>query len=502
MSIRLLYKNSFITIVAKIVNALFQILCLPVLIKTFGKDDYGLIVIAMSLNTFVAILQFGLPTGLPKFVAEWLAKGERKELDSALRAVSTFYLLVAATNLLILLFIALWGSDVFNVRPDQTATLQSVLIITAISSFLAIPATMLDQSLAGAQEIGFTSCLEMIKNLFFASLVVFVYFEPQILSLSQFYVMRCTLMFLMIPFKLRRWQKHGSLTMFIPGLNFKAALPLLKYCLALMAFGIFTVTAEKLRPIILGIRIPSDAGNALTDFQIIDYARIFLAMVSSSFITVLVPYISGAVADGNNGLYKKIIIRGTKIVWTLGALMGFVIIMLSKEVILIYVGPEYLHLQKWLELLIIGFLYNLYNPAMSSAILSTNTLTPLIFATSIGSLISFLICWGFSASMGVGAIVYSLIGYNAVVFCVTHFWYFPRYFNVNPIHQIFNVMLPPLLAGISMCIIGRWIIDFLGFTNNYINITVGALSGTIIYIVIILLVYIRPTEINNLILKR
>ena len=63
-------------------------------------------------------------------------------------------------------------------------------------------------------------------------------------------------------------------------------------------------------------------------------------------------------------------------------------------------------------------------------------------------------------------------------------------------------MLPPLLAGISMCIIGRWIIDFLGFTNNYINITVGALSGTIIYIVIILLVYIRPTEINNLILKR
>ena len=85
MGIRLLFSNSFWSIFSKLTNSLIQLISLPVLISVFGKSNYGLIVIAMSLNSFIAIIQLGLPTGLPKFVAEWLTRKEDQALSMAIR---------------------------------------------------------------------------------------------------------------------------------------------------------------------------------------------------------------------------------------------------------------------------------------------------------------------------------------------------------------------------------------------------------------------------------
>lgn len=495
MSNRRLFSNSFWSIVSNFTNSLIQIFSLPVLIAAFGKADYGLIVIAMSLNTFIAIIQMGLPTGLPKFVAEWLAKKENQVLASAIRSVSSFYISLGTINLLVLLGIAILCPDIFKVNSDQIVILQTLLIITAITSFFAIPATVLTQSLTGAQELGFVSVLEMIKNLFFAGLVVSVYFFPESLSLIEFYILRCMLMFIMVPWKMLRWRRHGPISVFLPGWNFKAVLPLLKYCLSLAAFSIFIAVAERLRPVILGIRIPSGAGEVLSDFQIINYIRVFLLMVSSSFMKALIPHISSSAANGNTFIYGQIIEQGTKYIWAFGALIGFGIILLSKEVLSIYVGDENLHLQLWLVLLVVGTLYNLYITPIASVILSTGKLLPMMAATGTGCLISLAVCWLTAPRFGVGSIALSLIAYNIVHFIVTHFWYLPQYFNLKPFKHIVTYMLPPVIAGIGMCLSCGWMIEKLGFDNDYVNISIGVICGSLIYVLIVILTgYIRPSE--------
>lgn len=495
MSTRRLFKNSFFSIAAKVTNAIIQLLCLPVLLKVFGKDNYGLIVIAMSLNTFFAILQLGLPMGIPKFVAEWLAKGEIKQLNSAARTVFSFYLVIALVNFLVILAIALFGIGMFKIDPDQIVMLQTLLIITAITSFLSIPATSLDQLLTGAQDLGFVSILQMINNFFFAGLVAYIYFWPEALSITQFYALRCLLMFMMVPAKLWKWTLHGSLASFIPGWDIQAVAPLLKYCLSLMTFSIFLVLADKLRPIILGIQIPFAAGEALADYQIINYIRIFLMMFTSSFMAALIPHISSASIEPNSKIYIETITRGTKYIWTLGALVGFGLIMLSKEALIIYVGLENQYLTSWLQLLVIGSLYNLYASPIASVILSSAKLAPMLFATVLGCLVSLTICWFLTPIYSVGAAAISLIAYNMVHLLVTHFWYLPRYFNVKPFPQIVYIMLPPALAGSLMCFAGRWAIYQLGYTSNYINIVIGVICGTALYMAIILAIYIRPAEV-------
>ncbi len=495
MSIKRLFGNSFFSIAAKVTNAVIQLLSLPLLLKVFGKENYGLIVIAMSLNTFIAILQLGLPIGIPKFIAEWLAKGEYKQLNSATRTVFSFYLAIALVNFLVLLTLALFGLDIFKVNPDQIGMLQTLLFITAITSLLAIPAASLDQLLTGAQDLWFISSLEIIKNFFFAGLVAFIYFWPKVLSITEFYVLRCALMFMMVPTKVWRWTVHGSLGVFIPGWDFQAVAPVLKYCLYLMTFSIFIALANKLRPIILGVQISSAAGEALADYQIINYIRMFLMMFTSSFMAALIPHISNSAVKRKSHTYITSITKGTKYIWAFGALVGFGLIMLSKEVLCIYVGVENLYLKTWLEILLIGSLYNLYVAPIASVILSSGKLAPMVFATTGGCLASLLICWFLTPEYGIGAIAISLIAYNLVHLLVTHFWYLPRYFNVKPIPQIVNIMLPPALAGVAMCFAGRWSIDHMRYTNNYINIAIGTVCGTVIYLSIILTTYIRPAKV-------
>ncbi|MFA6012031.1 MAG: oligosaccharide flippase family protein [Desulfobacteraceae bacterium] len=501
MSTRRLFNNSLFSIISKVTNALIQLVCLPVLLQVFGKGDYGLIVLAMSLNTFITIIQLGLPTGLPKFVAEWLAEGKHKQLHSAIKTVMSFYLIIAVVNFLLLLVISFYGTELFKVNIGQISTLQTLLTITAITSLLSIPATVLDQLLTGAQELGFLSSLEMIRNVFFAGLVVFVYTHPSSISISGFYALQCVLMFVMIPAKLWRWLRYGSITVFVPGWYFKNILPLLKYCLSLMAFSIFIAIADKLNPVILGIRIPSNAGTALTDYQIINYIRTFLLMISSSFMVALIPHISGASAGGNQIIYSKTIEQGTKYIWAVGALLGFGLIMMSKEVLSIYVGPENISLKIWLMIMIGTSLYNLYSTPIASVILSSGKLVPMLFATASGCLVSTILCWFLTPRYGVGAVVLSMAGYNIINLLVTHFWYLPRYFSVKPIHQIVHVMLPPALAGVIMCLMGRFIISKLAYTNDYINVAIGAISGTIVYTSIIMMIYIRPREACELYLR-
>lgn len=501
MSSRRLFNNSLFSIISRLVNALIQLVCLPVLFRVFGKEDYGLIIIAVSLNTFIAIIQLGLPTGLPKFVAEWLAEGNHEQLHSATQTVSSFYLAIALINFLVVLLLAFCAADLFKVNPSQSVTLQTLLIITAITSLLAIPATLLNQLLIGAQELRFISSLEITKNSCFAGLVAFVYFHPAALSISDFYMVQCILMFVVIPPQIWRWRRYGTLKVFVPGWRFKNILPLLKYCLSLMAFSIFIAIADKLNPIILGIRSPYNAGTALTDYQIMNSIRIFLLMISSSVMLALIPHISGASAGGNNHIYGKTAEMGTRYIWAVGALVGFTIIMLSKEVLSIYVGPDNIALKIWLMILVGATLYNIYVTAIASVILSLGKLVPMLFATASGCFASVLICWCLTPRYGVGAAVLSVVGYNLVNMSVTHFWYLPRYFSIKPIRHIADVMLPPVFAGATMCFAGRFVIDRIGCTNDYVNIAIGVVSGTAIYVLIIMMIYIRPKEACELYLS-
>ena len=164
-------------------------------------------------------------------------------------------------------------------------------------------------------------------------------------------------------------------------------------------------------------------------------------------------------------------------------------------------GADNLYLQGWLIILLVGVLYNVYSVTIASAVLSSGIMRPMIWASATGCVMSTLVCWLFTPRYGIGAIAASLIVHNAITLLVVHFVYLPKYFQVKPVQQIREIMLPPVIAGIVMCIVGRWIINTCGIANNYTNIAIGVACGVVIYSLIILSIFIRPHEVRGLIFR-
>jgi O-antigen/teichoic acid export membrane protein len=493
---RRLFSNTVSSSAAKFLNALIQLISLPVLLKVYGKEGYGLLAIAISFNTLITILQLGLPTGIPKFVAEWVAKKDRSIMQKATSSVFSFYLVLAFVNLALILAVRYFFVDHFRIPLEQALIFKELLIITAIVSFISIPLNYLDQLLSGVQEIVFISKQQMIKNLLFACLVLYVYLKPSSLTLVQFYAFNCITMLAFVPSKVRRWLKYGTLKTFIPTWHFKETLPLLKYCLHLFIMGLFIMMADKLKPLILSLRATGDAATKMSDYQIIYNVVMFLAMISSSLTAALIPYISHEYVTGNSAIYKKVIQDVTKPVWAFGALIVFIIILLSNELLRIYVGPENLYLGKWFVLFMVGASYTLYTSCISAVVLASGRTLPYTIGTAVGCLVSLAICWFLIPITALGGMIYAYIVYISILFVAVHFYYLRKVFGVSPLEQITKVFLPPLISGILMVFCIRNLLHLVGMTNPYLNILVGGIAGTLLYSMIILSVYIKPRDIK------
>jgi O-antigen/teichoic acid export membrane protein len=497
MPIKKLFKNSSFTIAEKFITALVQFISIPVLLKAYGKDNYGLIAIATSLNIFLTILNFGLPMGFPKFIAEWIAGKKTEELYSSSGTILSFYLIIGLVNFVLLLIVA-WGFiSVFKVTPEQMPMLRNLMVVTAFAALLSMPANYLDQILTGAQDLGYVSLMQVAKNGIYILLIVYIYFYPQEISLLSYYILQNLLMLSMVLFKIRRWRSVGSYRIFLPQWHLRSTVPVLKYCLALMTFSIFIVLDNASKPLIIGIMATDDVSRQMTDFQIISTFRMFLMLLATSVMQALIPYMSHQRVVEGDQIFKKIITQGTKIIWAIGALIGFLIILQAKNIVILYVGKESQYLTPLIVVYVVATMYNLYVTGIAAAILTSGKVTPMVWTTFAGFVVSTIISLTLIKSWQMKAIIYSLAGYNAVHFAVMHFFYLPTQFRINPFQQIFRVAAPPLIAGIVMYWLTQYVIKLMMINTIYWEITAGSVVGASIYLSVIFSIYIRPKETRD-----
>lgn len=496
MTIRKLIRNSYFTIGDKIIAVLVQFISIPVLLSVYGKDNYGLIALAASLNIFLAILNFGLPMGFPKFVAEWLAGKNSSDLYPVSGTVFSLYISIGVVSLAFLLIIAFLFISVFNVTPEQMPVLRDLLVVTAVTALVAMPANFLDQILVGAQDLWFVSLTQIAKNAIYILLIAYIYVSPDSISLLWFYILQNLITFSMVAFKIRRWRHFGSYRIFMPQWQLKSTVPVLKYCMALMTFSIFTLLDNASKPLIIGI-YGENASEQMADFQIISIFRVFFMLLATSLMQALVPYLTQQSVIGGEAIYEKMITQGTKIIWAIGALVGGLTILLSEQIVILYVGSELLYLAPLICLYVIATMYNIYVTGIAAAVLSSGKLAPMVWATCAGFIVSIVISLAFFQSLQLKAIIYSLVGYNIIHFLVLHFYYLKTQFLIDPISHLSRVALPPVLAVILMYFIAGEFMKVLNLDNIYAELLVESTLGSAIYITVIAIIYIRPREVRD-----
>ena len=117
--IKKVFSSSFWGMLSTIFAGIIQLIMVPLLINSYGKENYGLIVLALSILGYVRMLDFGMNTGCIRFGAIWKSKKNIKKKNSLFQLNIIFSGLMGIFNMIILIWIGSNDLNFFGLNYEQ-----------------------------------------------------------------------------------------------------------------------------------------------------------------------------------------------------------------------------------------------------------------------------------------------------------------------------------------------------------------------------------------------
>ena len=153
-SSRSVVEGIFWTTTSNIINACYGFFSVPILLLYFGKQQYGLVGLAFSVNVYLKLMDMGFSATNVKFFSEWLTKREYEKVSQLFQSAFVFYGGIGLINAIVLLIVSIFAKKIFNLTDSQTIILNHLFIVLMISAFFGWISTLFDQFLRANEIIG------------------------------------------------------------------------------------------------------------------------------------------------------------------------------------------------------------------------------------------------------------------------------------------------------------------------------------------------------------
>lgn len=432
--------------IATVLNAVLKFVSIPLLLKYFGKDNYGLITLAISTNAYMQLLNMGMNTGAVKYFSQWIVVKDYDRIDRVARTNISVYLGLGFINSIVLLLLAWKGDSVFNITREEFITFQYLLYILAGVGIINWTTFVFNQLLVADEKIAFTQQILSIRNILNLVIVLLtIHFKWTIIE----YFLYDSLfnMLVVVPYFVVSKNRNLIQTI-LPGFYWKDFSVVFKYSLAIFLMGIFQFTATQSRPLILGM-FSNQGPSILSEYRIVEVFPVFIISIGGMLIAILLPRASQAILQKNRTVIEKIAYEGTKYTSLLASLLCFPIILNAKELLIVYVGDNFSYLSVWLSLWAYTLVLSQHNSPISSLVLASGKTRILVYSTAFACVVSIIINAALTNIFGVGSAV---IGYLVYIIIQVAFYYL--YFNSRVLEldsfKVFKAFSVPTLIGIIL----------------------------------------------------
>lgn len=497
-SVKYVANSFFWSSIAKILNATLKFISIPLLLTYFGKDNYGLITLAIATNAYMQLLNMGMNTGAVKFFSQWIVAKDFERINRVARTNITFYASLGIINSILLLTLAWKGGSVFKISPEEFITFRYLLFILAGVSIFNWCTFVFTQLLIADEKMAYTQ-----KTLSFRSilnLVVVLLTIHYNWSIIQYFLYDSIVNMLVIVPYYWKSKKRDLIQSIIPGFYWKDFSIVFKYSLAIFAMSIFQFTAINSRPIILGM-FSNQGASILSDYRVIEVFPMFIISIGGGLISILLPKSSQAIHQKDRFAVDKIAYEGTKYSSILVSLLCFPIILNAKQLLVLYVGDSYAHLSVWLTLWVFTLTLSLHNSPVASLVLATGKTRMLVYSSAIACIVSIIINSLLVNHYGVGSAV---LGYLIYIIIQISFYYL--YFNNKILDlksaKVFTAYFKPtLIAGVLAFLVSR--INLNIELHSIIEMVARSLCWLILFIItlfslkVVSITTIRKTLLNR-----
>ncbi|WP_031529050.1 MATE family efflux transporter [Dyadobacter crusticola] len=408
-------------LIAKVLDAGMKLFTVPLLLHHYGSTNFGVISLAISVNAYLQLLDLGINTGAVKFFSQWIKEGKRELVDSVARTSISFYGLVGVVNALILLLIAFYGIDLFKVSGKQAEVLQNMLFILAGFAIFNWATSVFSQLLVANEKIYYIQQINMARSVVsFLAVLFTIYFKLSLISYFILFTGINSLVF--VPFYIVS-KRDKLISGFKPALDFNNFLVIFRYSIAIIAMGIFQMTASKSRPIILSI-FANEGLKAVAEFRILETITIFVISLGGMFSSIFLPKTSRLVLEKDKTAMENFAYESTLYTSIICVLLCAPFMLCAEEIITIYVGVQFAFLSKWLIAWMIVILSYLHSSPVNSLLLAKGRTKTLVYSTAFSCIVSLCVNALLSTRIGVGA---AIIGHSVYILIQMSLYYL--YFN-------------------------------------------------------------------------
>lgn len=433
------------TVIQNVVNILYGIISVPFLINYFGKEEYGLIGLALSVNVYMQLLDMGMTNSNVRFFSEYIAKDEKENVQKLFSLTHLFYTLIGLLNAVILFGLSFCVDALFKVTPEQAITLRNLLWILALNATFSWISVCFDQFLRANELIDWIKRrLTFLKVMQFVVLwaTIFLHFSIEIYFLG--YVFMATAILPLTILKAKKIMPELKLNWRFDKAVFHNIFP---YALSIFSFSIFHYIAFNFRPLFLG---NMSGPGSVAEFNVMNTIAMIVTTISGSFMQVLLPVVTKMTVKQEKDSIQRMMADGTKYVTILLSAIIFILIINVDDLFTLYVGEEYTSLSPWMILWLLTLLLSHRN-VMTSLVFTEKKLKSVAVMGAVAmcaALASYII---FIPKYGVGGVVIGFTIHELIHTLFYYIYFIPSRFNINTLSVFIRGVAPIWLAFGVIC---------------------------------------------------
>lgn len=168
---KLIFKNIFFSYFSIFFTLITGLLYTPWLIRELGQSEYAIYSIVISLMSYVTV-DFGLSAVVSRFIAKYLAAGERDKIKGFIGIVLKVYIVITSIAFAVLVVLFFLIEHIYQgLTVDEIEKLKAVYIIMAIMTVFSIPALPLNGIYTAHGRVYNNKIFDLISKLLIIILV-------------------------------------------------------------------------------------------------------------------------------------------------------------------------------------------------------------------------------------------------------------------------------------------------------------------------------------------
>lgn len=479
-----------ISYIALILNTVTGLVYTPWMVSRIGQANYGLYSLATSLIA-IFMLDFGLGAAVSRFVSKYRAEGNQQAANDVIGVIYKLYIGIDAVIFVILTVVYFFiGSIYQKLTPNELEVFKTLYLLVACFNLISFPFSPLNGILNAYEkfiQLKLCDLLNRVFTLVFVIIALSATTSVVVVVLANIISSLCTIVIKWIFVKKEVPAKA----------NFKAGGKTLYK--SLFGFTLWT-TINSIMQRFTHSLAPSILGMTASSVEIAIYSPAvtlegYFYNLATAVNGLFLPRISKQIADKKEEEILKLMIKVGKYQVTLLGLMLIGFLILGKDFMILWMGPEFEKTYYCALIILIPSFISGTQQIAATTVIAKNLIKYqsycMIFSRVLGLVLSYV------SSLYLGAIGVCLgTTISSIINTIYMNYIYHKKANIN-MFVFYKQCYSRAIPSYAITIAGGFILSIFIPLNGWIGFLLKALCITVVYAVSMLLFYFSISEVKS-----